>query len=200
MAVLPVKKIATAGVLSAVAVVLGVTRLGFIPWFSGASVTVMHVPVIIGALLEGPVVGAVIGLIFGIFSLLQAAMAPTGPIDVAFVNPLVSVLPRVLIGPAAWLVYRAVRGAPAAAPLSSARDSAGIVAAALIGSLTNTGLVLTGLGILDFIPWSVVLTVAVANGLPEAGVAAALAFAVVAAWRRIPAGGGKADLEKEERR
>ena len=35
MAVLPAKKIATAGVLSAVAVVLGITRLGIIPWFSG---------------------------------------------------------------------------------------------------------------------------------------------------------------------
>ena len=65
MAVLPAKKIATAGVLSAVAIVLGITRLGIIPWFSGASITIMHVPVVIAAVLEGPVVGLLVGLIFG---------------------------------------------------------------------------------------------------------------------------------------
>ncbi|HRU29430.1 MAG TPA: ECF transporter S component, partial [Treponema sp.] len=99
MAVLPVRKIAVAGVLSAIAIVLGVTRLGFIPWFSGASVTILQVPVIIGAVLEGPLVGFIIGLLFGLSSLLQAAIAPTGPVDVAFTNPLISVLPRLLIGP-----------------------------------------------------------------------------------------------------
>ena len=34
----------------------------------------MHVPVIIGAVLEGPIVGLVIGFIFGLFSLIQAAI------------------------------------------------------------------------------------------------------------------------------
>ncbi len=58
-----VRKIAVSGVLGAIAVLLGVTHIGFIPWISGASLTVMHVPAIIGAVLEGHVVGAVIGLI-----------------------------------------------------------------------------------------------------------------------------------------
>jgi uncharacterized membrane protein len=196
MAVLPVKKIAIAGVLSAVAVVLGITHLGFIPWFSGASVTIMHVPVIVGALLEGPVVGAVIGLIFGLYSLFQAAMAPTGPIDVAFVNPLVSVLPRLFIGPVSWLLYRALRGNASVA--SAAREGFAVAAAGVAGSLTNTVLVLSGLGVLGFVPWAVAGTVAAANGLPEAAVAALVVFVVVSAWRRIPAGGGRASLAKEE--
>jgi uncharacterized membrane protein len=194
MAVLPVKKIAIAGVLSAVAVVLGVTHLGFIPWFSGASVTIMHVPVIIGAILEGPLVGLVIGAIFGLYSLFQAAVAPTGPIDVAFVNPLVSVLPRLCIGPVAWLLYRAVRGGA----VSPVRESLAIVAAGIVGSVTNTGLVLSGLSLMGFIPWNVAGTVAVANGVPEAVVAALIVFLVVAAWRRIPIGSGKAGLAGEE--
>jgi len=196
MAVLPVRKIAIAGVLSAVAVVLGATRLGFIPWFSGASITIMHVPVIIGALLEGPLVGAAIGVIFGVSSLMQAALAPTGPIDVAFANPLVSVLPRLLIGPAAYLIYRAILGAPGAA--SAARESSAIIAAGIAGSLANTGLVLSGLGVLGFIPWNVVGAVALANGVPEAAVAAAVVFLVVSAWRRLPTGGGKSALSKED--
>ena len=41
------RKIVITAVMAAVSVVLGATRLGFIPWFSGASLTIMHVPVII---------------------------------------------------------------------------------------------------------------------------------------------------------
>jgi len=198
MAVLPVRKIATAGILSAVAIVLGITHLGFIPWFSGASITVMHVPVIIGALLEGPLVGAFIGLLFGLFSLLQAAIAPTGPVDVAFVNPLISVLPRLLIGPVAWLVYRLVRGgAEQATPL---RESAGIVASALAGSLVNTGLVLSGLGVFGFFPWPVIAAVALGNGPGEAAVAALIALAIIVAWKRIPVSGGRSRLSRDEER
>ncbi len=198
MAVLPVRKIATAGILSAVAIVLGITHLGFIPWFSGASITVMHVPVIIGALLEGPLVGAFIGLLFGLFSLLQAAIAPTGPVDVAFVNPLISVLPRLLIGPVAWLVYRLVRGgAEQATPL---RESAGIVASALAGSLVNTSLVLSGLGVFGFFPWPVIAAVALGNGPGEAAVAALIALAIIVAWKRIPVSGGRSRLSRDEER
>ena len=175
MAVLPVRKIAVAGVLSAITIVLGITRLGFIPWFSGASVTILQVPVIIGAVLEGPLVGLIIGLLFGLFSLLQAAIAPTGPVDVAFTNPLISVLPRLLIGPVAWLLYRLVMGRstattaePNKAPVNPVRYSAALIAAGLGGSLTNTVLVLSALGIFGFFPWSLIYTVAIGNGPAEA--------------------------------
>ena len=73
--------------MGAIAVFLGLTRWGFIPWFGGVSLTIMHVPVIIGAVLEGPIVGALIGLIFGLFSMIQAAVAPNGSLDVWFTNP-----------------------------------------------------------------------------------------------------------------
>jgi uncharacterized membrane protein len=185
--------VAIAGVLSAVTVVLGVTHLGLIPWFSGASVTVMHVPVIVGALLEGPVVGVAVGLIFGLYSLFQAAAAPTGPIDVAFVNPLVSVLPRLLIGPAAWLVYRALRGSG-----SAAREGTAVAVSGVVGSLANTVLVLSALSLFGFIPWSVAGGVAVANGLPEAAVAGLVVFVVVSAWKRIPSAKATAKLAEEE--
>lgn len=102
---LSVREITIAGVLSAVAVLLAVTQLGYIPFFAGVAITIMHVPVIIGAVVAGPIVGTIVGLIFGISSLILAAVAPTGPSDVLFTDPVVSVLPRLFIGVAAWAVY-----------------------------------------------------------------------------------------------
>lgn len=173
------RKIVIAGVMGAISVFLGATHLGFIPWLAGAALTIMHVPVIIGAVLEGPAVGLAIGLIFGAFSLIQGAIAPTGPADVWFTNPLVSIVPRLLIGPIAWLAYRAVRGTS---------EIAALAVAGVAGSLTNTILVLGALGFLGFLPWSLIATIAVSNGLPEAVLAAMLTVAVVAAWKRVETG------------
>jgi uncharacterized membrane protein len=171
-----VRKIVISGVLGAISIFLGASHLGFIPWFAGAALTIMHVPVIIGAVLEGPIVGAVTGLIFGIFSLLQGAIAPTGPADVWFVNPLVSVLPRLCIGPCAWLVYQAVK---------TTKEVPALVAAGIVGSLTNTVLVLGVLGLYKYLPWQLIGTIAVVNGGPEAALSAILTTAVVAAWKGI---------------
>lgn len=169
------RKIVITGVLSAISIFLGMTRLGFIPWITGASLTIMQIPVIIGAVLEGPVVGFVIGLIFGIFSVIQAAVAPTGPTDVWFTNPLISVLPRIFIGPVAWLVYQALRRWKIPA----------LFMAGLVGSLTNTVLVLGMIGLLGLLPWGALLPVILANGLPEAAASAILVLAVVSIWQQI---------------
>ena len=182
------RKIVIAGVMAAISIVLGVTRLGFIPWLSGASLTIMHVPVIIGAILEGPVVGMIIGLIFGIFSLVQAAVSPTGPVDVFFTNPLISVLPRVLIGLTTWLVYRAFRDRwlPVA-----------VISSSIAGSLTNTLFVLGALGAAGALPWALIGTITIANGLPEAGAAALISIAVIVSWKSVGIK-KKADLDKLE--
>lgn len=170
------RKIVVAGAMSAISVLLGATHWGFIPWFAGAALTIMHVPVIIGAVLEGPVVGLVIGFIFGLFSLIQGAIAPTGPADTWFVNPLLSILPRLFIGPVAWLVYRA---------LQKVTERMALIVAGVAGSLTNTVLVLGVIGLLDYLPWPLIGTIAVTNGLPEAAVAAIITLAVVATWKGI---------------
>lgn len=180
------RKIVITGVLSAIAIFLGITRLGFIPWFSGASLTIMQVPVIIGAILEGPVVGAVIGLLFGVASLIQAAVAPTGPADVWFTNPLLSVLPRLFIGPSAWLIYTL---------LKKSRIPA-IIAAGIAGSLVNTILVLGMIGLLGFLPWAGLVPLLLINGLPEAVASALIVTAVVVIWWQIETPGkrSKSDL------
>jgi uncharacterized membrane protein len=224
------RKVVIAGVLGAIAAILGWTRLGFIPWFTGASLTIMHVPVIIGAILEGPVVGLAVGFIFGAFSMLQAVIAPAGPTDVLFTNPLIAVLPRLFIGPVAWLVYGLLSRRPRwgiviavlAAPLFALsliehfgytfwlafgifllvnvllalfvwqtvleKPETALVGAGIVGSLTNTILVLAMIGILGFAPWQVLAPIALLNGLPEAIGSALITLAVVAAWRRIQIG------------
>lgn len=187
---LSVRKIVVAGALGAVAVALSLTGLGYIPWFSGASLSVLQVPAIVGAVLEGPVVGILVGGIFGITSLVQAAINPAkGPVDVFFVNPLISVLPRLLIGLAAWAVFALFRG--------RLRGVAASVAG-VVGSLANTILVLGALVLAGAIPLALAGTVFVANGLIEAVVAAVLTLAIVTAWKGVEGRGGKARLADEK--
>lgn len=171
-------KIALTGILGAIAVLLGLTRWGFIPWFGGVSLTIMHVPVIIGAILEGPLVGAGIGLIFGLFSMFQAAIAPAGPTDVWFTNPLLSVLPRLFIGPAVWLAYTSLKKYQIPA----------ILFGAAAGSIVNTVLVLGTMGLMGYLPWALIGTIALINGLPEIGVSSLISLIVIAAIRQIRLG------------
>lgn len=98
-----IRKMTIVGVLGGISAILGLTPIGFIP-VGPTNATIMHIPVIIGAIVEGPVVGALVGLIFGIFSLIRAFTAPT-VISPVFYNPLVSILPRVLIGITSYYAF-----------------------------------------------------------------------------------------------
>ena len=173
-----VRNLVITGLMGAIAVVLGWTHWGFIPWFGGVALTIIHVPAVIAAVIVGPVSGFAVGLIFGVFSMIQAAVAPTGPADVWFTNPLLSVLPRLFIGPAAWLVWQSLRRWE---PLA-------LLAAGAVGSLTNTVLVLGMIGLLGYLPWAPLGGIVVVNGLPEALVSALITAAVGAAYWNIPIG------------
>jgi uncharacterized membrane protein len=183
------RKIVVTAVLSAVTIVLGLLPFGgYIPFF-GISITILAIPVIIGAILEGPVVGAGIGLIFGLTSLYQAATAPKSPLDPLFVNPLLSVLPRMLIGPVAWLVWSALKR----------WKVIGLLAAGFFGSYANTVFVLGMFGLLfakdtrvtevlgDNV-WKALGGIALASGAPEAGVAAVVVLIVIAAYWQFSVG------------
>jgi len=173
------RKIVISGVLAAIAILLGVTRLGFIPVPTAAgNATIMHVPAIIGGIMEGWVVGGIIGTIFGIFSFLQA----TVPL---FKDPLVAIFPRIFIGITAYFTYVA---------LKKVNEYLALIVAAAVGTLTNTILVL-GMAVLrNYMPLPAALTVVVVNGIPEIIVAAIVVVAVVAAWKRIETGSGKSKV------
>jgi len=182
------RKIVTTGLLAAIACLLGATHWGFIPWIGGVSLTILQIPAIIAAVLEGPLSGAIVGLIFGIFSMIQAAVAPSGPTDVWFTNPLLAILPRLCIGPAAWVIY----------PLLKRWKAVGALAAGAVGSLTNTGLVLLVIGLLGYLPWEVLGGIVVASGLPEMIASALITLAVVGAYWQIPSKKKGSDLEDKK--
>ncbi len=139
------RKISTAGTLSALIILLGITNLGMIPCSPTVSVTLLHVPVIVGTIVEGPVVGLVTAFVFGLYSLIRAAVSPAGALDPFFVNPLVSIVPRLLIAVVTWLVYSSLK------KIKEMPKIAGYFISALLGALA-AALVYTILGSIEALP------------------------------------------------
>ncbi len=81
-----------------------VPQVGFIT-IGTMALTLIHIPVLIGAFLLPKKYVVLLGFMFGIGSLIRAATTPTGVLDPAFVNPLVSVLPRMLFALAASYIF-----------------------------------------------------------------------------------------------
>lgn len=168
------------GILGALSIVLGLTPIGFIP-LGPINITIMHVPVIIGAIVGGPLVGGLVGLVFGLFSLFRAVISPT-PISPALYNPLVSVLPRILIGVVTGYVYLALKDKKSKiiryfipASIGSLTNTIGFLSAlyifygkALAKILGGTSLVGKG-----------VVGIGISNGIPEMLVAGIITTAVV---------------------
>jgi len=165
---LTTRDIVVAGMLGAISIILGASGLGLIPVPTAAGkVTIMHVPVILGTVLEGPVVGVLIGLIFGIFSFLRATNA-------IFADPLVAILPRLLIAVITYLVYTGTR---------RLNKNLAYIIAGIVGSLTNTVFVLGMAVIRGYLPQEAAVSVGIIHGIPEAIVAAILVVSISRAIR-----------------
>lgn len=83
-----------------------IPSIGYIMIFPGVSVTIIHIPVLIGAAFLKLKNTVVLGLFFGIGSLLVALMYASQPFDLAFRNPLISILPRILFAVAAFYIFK----------------------------------------------------------------------------------------------
>ena len=177
------------GVLSAISIMMSMLPfIGYIP-IGPIKATIMHIPVIIGAIIEGPVVGAIIGLIFGLTSLWNAITQPV-VLSPLFYNPLVSVLPRILIGIVAYYVYQGVY------KVSKKVYASGFIAG-IIGSLANTAGVLGLTYILAMEQFATLKeissaavagalgTIAVSNGIPECIVAVMIVVPVCLALFKL---------------
>ncbi|HOB16395.1 MAG TPA: ECF transporter S component [Defluviitoga sp.] len=191
------KRLVTISLLSAISFVLGFTPLGFIP-IPPANATTMHIPVIIGAILEGPIAGIIIGLIFGISSIIQALLRPN-ILSFAFINPLVSVLPRILIGVVSYYSYKLVFNlfsSKKGNTISKSADTISIGVSAALGTLTNTvgvlgmmyllyaGRIAEAMGIEKTAVGAVVLAIGLTNGIPEIIIAVLITIAVVKAVKK----------------
>jgi uncharacterized membrane protein len=132
---------------SAIIVVMAVTPyVGYFPFpFLPVTLTLLQIPVIVGAIMLGPVDGAFLGLVFGITSMIQAPFlqAPTAFLFNPFVtggsykSAIIALVPRILIGVVAAYVFRLVKKI-------DKTEAFAALAAAVIGTLTNSVLVLGG--------------------------------------------------------
>ncbi|MDD6212254.1 MAG: ECF transporter S component [Clostridiales bacterium] len=180
--------------MAAIVIVLANTPLGMIQ-LPIIKATTVHIPVIIGAILLGPSAGAILGLVFGICSLLSNTFAPT-LLSFAFspflsttgiVGALkalwISVGCRVLIGVAAgwlWILFSKIRlNQIIALPLVG-----------FLGSMVNTVTVMGSIYVLLAqqyaeaknvavnAVWGLVMGTVTASGIPEAIAAAVLVLAL----------------------
>lgn len=180
------RKLTVTGMMIAITMILAYTPLGIIP-LQPVSATISHIPTIIIAILEGPVIGAITGCAFGIVSMIKAITAPSGVLDPCFINPIVSVFPRILIGLVSGysyiVLYKVLKK-----PMPSA------VISAALGSLTNT---IGAMGLMYLIyaksfltqkfgasAGSVVWGIITTYGIVEMAAAAVICTAVVVAMKK----------------
>lgn len=133
----------------AIMIILAVTPLGFIP-IGPINATTMHIPVIIASIVLGPRIGAGLGAIFGVISLIRATVIIT-PMSFVFspfiANPLtnqgdwraiiVAIVPRILIGVVPYFVYKGLHHL-----MKNKAQPVSLFIAGLAGSMTNTILVM----------------------------------------------------------
>jgi len=130
------KRLTICGIMIAITLVMTYTPIGMIP-LGTVSATISHVPTIITSIVVGPIEGLIVGTAFGIITLFRAATSPSGVLDPLFVNPLISVLPRMLIGITAHYAYKGLSKL-----FKGRNDSISITIAGCVGSMTNTVFVL----------------------------------------------------------
>lgn len=184
--------------MAAIVIVLANTPLGMIQ-LPIIKATTVHIPVIIGAILLGPLAGGILGFVFGVCSLISNTMAPT-LLSFAFSPFLsttglsgaaksiwISVGCRILIGVAAgwlWILLQ---------QWNMNRKGLQIVALAVtgfVGSMVNTITVMGSIYILFAqqyaeakdvavtAVWGLIMGTVTASGIPEA-IAAAILVAII---------------------
>ncbi len=178
--------------------------LGYIP-LGFTRATIIHVPVIIGAIVLGPKKGAFLGFLFGLTSLFNNTFNPTatsfvfspfysaGDVNGNFFSLLICFLPRILVGVVPYYVYNWVKALFHKRPNAQAVP---LILAGILGSLTNTLLVMNMIFLFfqrDYaaannqapeVLYTFILTLIGVNGVPEAIVAAILTLAVCKALFR----------------
>ena len=172
--------------------------LGFIP-LGFMNATIIHIPVILGAIVLGPKAGAFLGSIFGLTSLLNNTFNPNvtsfvfspfytmGGIHGGINSLIICFVPRILIGIVPYYVYKLISKI-----MENKKSSKNIAlaAAGISGALTNTLLVMYGIyflfgtsysnakGISPDALYGLILTIIGTQGIPEAIVAGVLVVGI----------------------
>lgn len=181
--------------LTALMLIMAFTPLGYIP-LPFMNATTMHIPVIIGACLLGPKMGGVLGGLFGITSVVRATISPNLTSFVftpfysfspefhgSWTSLIVAIVPRILIGVCAGLVFMGLKKL-------IHNETISLAVSGFVGSMVNT-IGVMGLIYLLFgeqyaaaggtdpsLLLGVIMGVVGVNGVPEAIIAAVLTAAV----------------------
>lgn len=188
------KKLVQVSMFVAIIVLLSLTPLGYVP-LGVTNATTIHIPVIIGSIVLGPVYGAFLGFVFGLTSFLRATFSPTitsfvfspfysiGGVSGNFWSLVIAFVPRILIGVVPYYVFQGLRKV-------LHNDVIDLCIAGICGSLTNTILVMGGIWIffgdayaavqnIDAgLLYKLILSVVCVNGIPEAILAGVISMAV----------------------
>lgn len=183
-------RIAVLGILSAIIIIQNfVPFLGNIP-IPPLNPTIIQITVIVSAFVLGMKDGMIVGGIWGIVRMIKAYTLPTTPLDLLlFTNPLISLVPRILIGLVAGWIFLIFK--------KRGEEKRGMVLGAVAGSLTNTILVLGFIALLYGAEYSEALGVSSAglmgalaavvatNGVAEAIVSAIIAPVIAKALMKV---------------
>ena len=190
-----VRLLSQMALLTALMLVMAFTPLGYIP-LPFMNATTMHIPVIIGACILGPKMGGVLGGLFGITSVLKATITPNLTSFVftpfysfspefhgSWMSLVVAILPRILIGVVAGLLFQGLQKIVR-------NETISLAISGFVGSMVNT-IGVMGLIYLLFgeqyaaaggtnpdLLLGVIMGVIGMNGVPEAIIAAVLTAAV----------------------
>lgn len=193
-----VRRLVLLSMFIGIEVVLTVTPLGFVP-IGPINATTLHIPVIIISILLGVKEGAILGVIFGIFSILTSTFRPTafsfcfspfysiGEIHGNFSSILIAMIPRICIGLGSRYLYKFLN--------KKISESFAITISAAAGSLINTILVMSGIWLFFGREYAatagfayetflnVIKATIFTNGIIEAILAALISIAVIKALK-----------------
>ena len=188
------RKMVLLALFGCIEVILMVTPLGYIP-IGPLRATTLHIPVILAGVLMGPAAAAVIGLIFGISSVVINTMTPTvtsfvfspfysiGEFHGSWASLLIAIAPRVLLGVIAGCLFERLNK-------RKMQLNGCLTVSAMISTFVHTSLVMLGIYVFFAAPYASVkgvtvsalstmlLTIVLTNGVLEMILAAMIVTAV----------------------
>ena len=157
-----------------------ISSLVFNLWPVPIKPTLVHIPVIVASIMYGPRIGTILGGLMGVISVVTntVVLLPTSYLFSPFVDQgnlaslMIAMVPRLLIGITPYYCYKLIH------------NKFGLVLSGLVGSLTNTVFVLSGI----FVFFSTVFggnikallaTIVSTNAIVEMIISALVAFTLI---------------------
>lgn len=188
------KDFAMTTIFLAIVLLCAFTPLGFIH-LGVIKATIIHIPIIIASIILGPKIGAFLGLVFGITSIINNTIAPTllsfafspvipvlGTDQGSFWALFIAIVPRVIVGVIPYYLYKAIKMA-----FKKAKEKQALFIAGLISTFIHTFLVMGSIALLFYDAYAeavqadgfvgiiiAIFSVFLTNGITEAILAAFL--------------------------